>query len=304
MRENPGVAVKVSRALKLARNRAIMDVLQIKPGPFEPGCPQGEEFEKYVQAKYKEHFSQQAFDKPENEGRRDAFLEAVALQEKHRGAFIIYHPHHAATWQEKIETTPLYRIGERVDKSIYLFTYEMENHFGAVSFNTQDVRYLAGILQERIYELKKGESSDEVEEKISRLNAGIVELREREQRLNEAPTDHSNTLISQKGQDTDNLRGLSLRQVALLYIYQERPKLESLVTARRLAEQAGLKSGALVLKHYSRLKTISERIRVDGRQTKHLINDIETVIPYLSGNQKKAAENEVFILRGKKVNLG
>ncbi|GAB3503645.1 hypothetical protein GCM10027341_33090 [Spirosoma knui] len=92
--------------------------------------------------------------------------------------------------------------------------------------------------------------------------------------------------------------GLSLRQVALLYIYQNKCiKRDS--RADDIAKRYGYNSGEKLYNHYRSLKDRNDRINVDGRVIKPLINDIEAVLPYLEKEQRKIAENELNTIKCK-----
>jgi hypothetical protein len=173
---------KKSIAIKLAHNRALMDVLQIHPGPHEPGCLQGQELEQHIQEVYNAFVTQHHLDSSGNEPQKAALLQEIATQEKHRGSFLIYHPEHALRWQGKIEGTPLHEIGIMIEKSLVLFSYEMSTHYGVEGLTTQDLRHLARILREGVYQRRKQkEDLSETEERIARLQAAIAELQDHEQ---------------------------------------------------------------------------------------------------------------------------
>lgn len=266
MNTNPSAAAKSSIALCLARTRAIMDVLQISPGPHQVGCLEGEKLYEHVQALYDQYFAQYALDRPENEERKAVFLQAIMQAEMHRGTFIIYHPNYRAYWQNKIENTPLHLIGSRIDKDVALLTLEMERHYGVTSFNAQDARYLLGILQERIHELNKESLAQEYPDIIRRLEAGIVELQEKERALH---FDQASKSVEQNEvqQDrfTDGKPLLSLRQVALLHIYQNKPRIKGIDRAREIAVEYGFTSGERLYSLFNKLRTVKDRIYVEGR---------------------------------------
>jgi hypothetical protein len=298
MNTNPSAAAKSSIALRLARTRAIMDVLQITPGPHQVDCLEGERLYEHVEELYDQYFAQHALDRPENEERKGVFLQAIMQAEMHRGTFIIYHPNHKTYWQNKIENTPLHLIGSRIDKDIALLNLEMERHYGVTSFHAQDARYLLRILQERIHELNQEGLLHEYLHIIRRLEAGIVELQEKERTLH---FDQASSGVVQnevqQDRSTDGQPLLTLRQIALLHIYQNKPSIKGIKRAREIAVEYGFTSGERLYTLFNQVRTIKDRINVEGRQVDHLIRAIEAVLPYLSEGQKKQANSELVTLR-------
>jgi hypothetical protein len=90
---------------------------------------------------------------------------------------------------------------------------------------------------------------------------------------------------------------LSLRQVALLYIYtgQQIPNSE----ANTIAQAHGHTSGEKLYKHYNSLAQIEDRTHISGRAVKPLIEDVQAVISQLSGQQRQYAESELKTLKSK-----
>ncbi|HEX8348375.1 MAG TPA: hypothetical protein VF598_00305 [Hymenobacter sp.] len=92
---------------------------------------------------------------------------------------------------------------------------------------------------------------------------------------------------------------LSLRQVALLHIYQGKPPIKRDSRADEIAKNHGHTSGGRLYSLYNKLTKVIDRIGVEGDKIKPLIKDIEQVLPYLKGEQLKQAKNELQTLRAK-----
>ncbi|MFD2937254.1 hypothetical protein [Spirosoma flavum] len=90
---------------------------------------------------------------------------------------------------------------------------------------------------------------------------------------------------------------LGLRQIALLYIYQN--KTISWEQRDQIAQQYGYKSGEKLYKHYNKHSRTSDRIGVEGGQIQPLIEDIIATIPFLSESQKQQAESEIKTISAK-----
>jgi hypothetical protein len=90
---------------------------------------------------------------------------------------------------------------------------------------------------------------------------------------------------------------LSLRQVALLHIYQSLviPK-----AADEIARKYGHTSGAKLYEHYRKLSHRTGRTGVEGQQLLPMLGDIAAVIPHLDGVARQNAENELQTLNAKK----
>jgi len=90
---------------------------------------------------------------------------------------------------------------------------------------------------------------------------------------------------------------LSLRQVALLHIYQSIviPK-----AADEIARKHGHTSGAKLYEHYRKLSHRTGRIGVEGQQLAPMLGDIVAVIPHLTGIALQQAESELQTLNAKK----
>ena len=90
---------------------------------------------------------------------------------------------------------------------------------------------------------------------------------------------------------------LSLRQVALLYVYEGKaiPK-----AADEIAQQHGHRSGAKLYEHYRKLIHHTGRTGVEGQQLAPMINDIAAVIIRLAGKARQQAESELQTLKARK----
>ncbi|GAB3728886.1 hypothetical protein GCM10027594_10930 [Hymenobacter agri] len=90
---------------------------------------------------------------------------------------------------------------------------------------------------------------------------------------------------------------LSLRQVALLYIYKRQHIPNS--GANAIARANGHTSGEKLYKHYNNLSKNENRTCIDGRALQPLIKDVQAVLPWLSGQQKEYVESELKTLKSK-----
>lgn len=175
---------KKHAAQRIARTRGVMDALAITPGPHQPGCLKGKELDRHVEVIFNEYVAQHELEKPGKESELAALLQDIRLRETHRGSFLLYHPAHVLRWPELIEEIPLHELSAQIERSIFVFDFEMTEYYGlpvpedSGLFNAQDARYLMGILQERLNDRRKGTLSNENQEKIARLEAAILELRE------------------------------------------------------------------------------------------------------------------------------
>lgn len=92
-------------------------------------------------------------------------------------------------------------------------------------------------------------------------------------------------------------RSLTLRQVALLYIYNG----WIIPThADAIAEQWGYKSGLKLYQYYNKLTATGNRINADGRKLPEMIKNVLTVIPHLQGVHQKQAQDELTTLQIRK----
>lgn len=91
--------------------------------------------------------------------------------------------------------------------------------------------------------------------------------------------------------------GLTLRQVALLHIYQGHiiPR-----EAGEIARQYGHQSGQALYEHSRKLTLPSQRAGADGKALAPMIADITKVIAHLSGTARQQAESELQTLQAKK----
>ena len=91
----------------------------------------------------------------------------------------------------------------------------------------------------------------------------------------------------------------SLRQVALLYVYEGKviPK-----AADEIARQYGHKSGAKLYQHYLTVSQRAGRIGEDvvGQKLAPMIKDIAAVIGQLTGKSQQQAESELQTLEARK----
>jgi hypothetical protein len=90
---------------------------------------------------------------------------------------------------------------------------------------------------------------------------------------------------------------LTLRQVALLHIYQGyiiHPK-----EANAIAKQYGYKSGPKLYDHFRKLVRPSQRIGVEEKMLAPMISDVTMVIAHLAGTARQQAENELQTLQAK-----
>ena len=92
---------------------------------------------------------------------------------------------------------------------------------------------------------------------------------------------------------------LSHRQIALLHIYQGEP-IENIDKAMVLAKEYGHNSGQRLLKKSNALRSLTDRIGVEGGEVRPMINDIKAVIPLLEGAPKLQAENELNTIQNKR----
>jgi len=92
---------------------------------------------------------------------------------------------------------------------------------------------------------------------------------------------------------------LSLRQIALLQIYQGKP-IQDIDRAMVLAVENGYKSGEALLKKSNEFRSQTDRIGVDGRRVNSMIMDIEAIIPLLDGAKKLNAESELNTIKTKR----
>jgi hypothetical protein len=91
--------------------------------------------------------------------------------------------------------------------------------------------------------------------------------------------------------------GLSLRQVALLHIYQGHIIADK--EANAIAQQYGHQSGPKLYEHFRKLVRPSQRIGVEGKMLAPLIADVTKVIAHLAGTPRQQAERELQTLQAK-----
>ncbi|GAB4044910.1 hypothetical protein GCM10028774_65810 [Spirosoma jeollabukense] len=91
---------------------------------------------------------------------------------------------------------------------------------------------------------------------------------------------------------------LSLRQIALLYIYQDKSISRGKI-ADSIAKEYGKRSGERLYSLYTKFLQTSKRTNIDGRMIKQFIDDIEKVIPHLSDQQRQKAETELKTISAK-----
>jgi hypothetical protein len=96
----------------------------------------------------------------------------------------------------------------------------------------------------------------------------------------------------------DNKR-LSLRQVALLHIYQKKPAIKDDTRATDLAERYGHASGQALYKRYRSVINTSDRVGVEDKAVAGMAKDIEAILHLLTGPGLQQAECELNTIRAK-----
>lgn len=92
-------------------------------------------------------------------------------------------------------------------------------------------------------------------------------------------------------------RNLTLRQIALLHIYQD--KLINRSLANQIAQHYGHKSGEKLYKHYIKHTRTSDRTGIEGKQIDPVLKDINAIIHLLNERQKQQAESEIKTIKAK-----
>lgn len=103
--------------------------------------------------------------------------------------------------------------------------------------------------------------------------------------------------------EASKLAALSTRQIALLYIYEE--KLFDAGTVKQILHQVGRTAPSSVrqfMEKYNGLALASSRKNASGRVLADLIKDIEKTIPHLSAVGKLRAEEELHLMNANKEN--
>ncbi|GAB3995159.1 hypothetical protein GCM10028807_34600 [Spirosoma daeguense] len=96
----------------------------------------------------------------------------------------------------------------------------------------------------------------------------------------------------------DPEQNLSLRQIALLFIYQNKP-LSRGDEANKVARQYQHQSGERLYKLYNKYSRTCDRTGVEGKAIKPLIKDIEKIMPYLNEQQRRQAQTEIQTINNK-----
>jgi hypothetical protein len=88
----------------------------------------------------------------------------------------------------------------------------------------------------------------------------------------------------------------NLRQIALIYVYRNEQISDE--NANSIAMQYGYKSGQKLQRHYNQYFKTRDRTGDEGtkRKNENKYNFIESVLPYLEGDEKNKAKNELEII--------
>ena len=92
---------------------------------------------------------------------------------------------------------------------------------------------------------------------------------------------------------------LSLRQVALLYIFNRKPAIKRDERANEIARQYGHNSGARLYGHYCKLSKPTGITGLEGKEIPDAIKAIEGILPLLFEAPKQAANEALRVLRVK-----
>lgn len=91
---------------------------------------------------------------------------------------------------------------------------------------------------------------------------------------------------------------LSLREVALLYIYRDQ-SIER-IDSNTIAKHYGYTSGEKLMQHYNKLSQTNERTGLEGKEILPMINSMKKVKSFLTNIQQKRVDTEILVLEGKR----
>ncbi|QDK77756.1 hypothetical protein EXU85_03765 [Spirosoma sp. KCTC 42546] len=91
---------------------------------------------------------------------------------------------------------------------------------------------------------------------------------------------------------------LSLREVALLYIYRDQT-IER-IDSNTIAKHYGYTSGEKLMQHYNKLSQTNERTGLEGKEIIPMINSMKKVKPFLTNIQQKRIDTDLLVLEGKR----
>ena len=208
-------------------------------------------------------------------------------------------------------------LSERSNLPSGLFVAAMlENHFEEYlqkALIQSDEREFLALLKEGCYGFNKETSGfdliihlQDVRERVCKYVAGETAKPSFRRSLyiqtGNAITDGIDNLIKSyrqpdTGSGNDEIK-LSLRQVALLFIYRDKT-IGRGKEADNIAQQYGYKSGEKLYKHYIKYLRTCDRTGVEGRAIKPFIEDILAITPYLNSQQQAQAETELETISNK-----
>jgi hypothetical protein len=90
---------------------------------------------------------------------------------------------------------------------------------------------------------------------------------------------------------------LSLRQIALLHIFQSRVMTKN--NADQKAQEYGHTSGEKLMKYYDEFSVSANRLQLDGKRIRPMIKDMTAILSQLSDEQQSRLTDEINLLRRK-----
>ncbi len=292
------LVIKEDCAQVLAFHRAVKRVLG-----FKGGTGYYEDDRTLVEAAlitYKQREGLDGFRGPnDSREKSDAFDETIEDAEYIFGEHIPYHGAFADAFCERVEDTGVNEIEQLLQNELDNMSRTMD--FFTMTMSLEDYHYLSDILKDKLCELEVNDlyiNSDI----LNRFKAAISKLQVFIQQYASQAQSRPKTHAFIKDEKDASAAGLaqkpklSLRQVALFYIYEGMPIARSSMKA--IALKYNHNSGDRLYNLYKKFVEPQNRLAVgEIKQARPLIRDIECVIGQLSEKARNQAQRELKTIR-------